>query len=86
MPMPMNAASLIGVSTTPLVAISFPQATRHFVGAIVLGDFLANEDDIGIALDFFGKRLVEGFAVFDEGHNLKSEDCSMQWTSGRRHA
>ena len=33
-----------------------------------MGDFLTHEDDVGIALDFLGKGLVQGVAVFDEWH------------------
>ncbi len=80
-PMPMKAASLIGVSTTLLSPNLFHKTARHFVGAVVLGDLLADEDDVGIAFDFLGKRLVEGFAVFDEGHN--SRRCRIARLQGR---
>ena len=69
--MPMNAASLIGVSTTRLSPNRFHKPAGHFVGAIILRDLLADEDDVGIAFDFLGKCLVESVAVFDEGHDSK---------------
>ena len=59
----MKPASLIGVSTTRLSPYFFQQAFGDLVGAVVLGDFLAHEDDVGVALDFLGEGLAEGFAV-----------------------
>ena len=46
-----------------LVAELFPQALGDLVGAVVLGDFLADEDDVGVALDFLGEGVVQSFAV-----------------------
>ena len=41
-----------------LVAVFFPEALGDFVGAVVLGDFLADEDDVRVALDFLGEGLA----------------------------
>ena len=58
----------------PLVAKSLPETACHFVGPVVLGDLLADEDYVRIAFDFLGKRLVKCFAVFDEGHDSRMRD------------
>ncbi len=50
------------------IAETFPEAFGDFVGAVVFGDFFAEEDDIGIALDFFGEGVAESFAVGDLRH------------------
>ena len=51
-----------------LAAEAFPEALGDFVGAVVFGDFLAHDDDVFIALEFFGEGVVEGLAVGDDGH------------------
>ena len=51
-----------------LAAPFFPEALGDFVCAVVLGDFLAHEDDVFVARHFFVKGLVECVAVFDECH------------------
>ncbi len=51
-----------------LISEAFPEAFGDFVGAVVFGDFFAEEDDIGIALDFFGECVAESFAVGDLRH------------------
>ena len=37
-------------------------ALADLVGAVVLGDFLAHEEDVLVALHLLGHRLAEGFA------------------------
>jgi len=59
----------------PLVPEFFPKTPCHLVGAVILGDFFADEDDIGIAFDLLGERLVESISVFDEWHGSGSPKC-----------
>ena len=50
---------------TPLV----PEALGHFVGTVVLGDFLSHHHDHGVAGDFFIEGFTDGVAVGDSaGH------------------
>ena len=55
------------------VAEAFPQALGDFVGAVVFGDFLAHEEDVFVALEFFGEGVVEGLAVGDDGHRERGK-------------
>ena len=65
-PMPMKPASLIGVSTMRLGPYFGQQAFGDFVGTVELGDFFAHDDDVGVAFDFLGEGVAEGFAVGDD--------------------
>jgi hypothetical protein len=38
---------------------------------------------VRIAFGFLGKRLVKGFAIFDEGHKSVNADCSMGRQMGK---
>jgi hypothetical protein len=38
------------------------QALAHLVGALIFGDFLAHQEDLGIAAHFLGHRIAQGFA------------------------
>ena len=44
------------------------QAAAHLVGALIDADFLAHEEDVGVALHLLAEGLVEGVAVGDDGH------------------
>src|SRR5205085_11154518 len=48
------------------------QSLAYFVSAVVFGDFLAHQENIRIALEFFGERFVERLAVGDFSHALSS--------------
>ena len=61
--MPINPASLIGVSTNALVAEFLPKTFGDFVGAIVLGDFFPKDQDVLVALNFFGQGVFERLTV-----------------------
>ncbi len=52
-----------------LVPVFGPQAFGDLVGAVVLGDFLADNDDILVALDLLGEGLVQRGAVINEWHD-----------------
>ena len=65
---PEKPVSLIGVSMIRLGPNFFSRPLADFVGAVVLGHFLAHEHDAIVALHFFGEGLVEGFAVGQGGH------------------
>ena len=54
----------------PLRSETFEQALAHFIGAVVFGDFLAHQEDIRIALQFFGERFVERLAISNFSHAL----------------
>ena len=45
------------------VAPFVPQAFRDLVGTVVLGDFLAHDDDVRVALEFFIESFPDGVAV-----------------------
>ncbi len=51
-----------------LVAELVEQALGHLVGAVVLGDLLAHEEDVRVPLHLLAERLVEGLAVGHHGH------------------
>ena len=53
-----------------LVAEALPKSLSDFVGAVVLGHFFSDNDDILIADNFLGERVVEGFAVGDQRHSV----------------
>ena len=83
-PIPIKAASLIGVSTILLSPNLFHRpGVTLYARPVVLSDLLANEDHVRIAFDFLGKRLVKGFAIFDEGHKSVNADCSMGRQMGK---
>jgi hypothetical protein len=54
-----------------LVAPLFPQAFGHLVGTVVLGDFLAHDDDVPVAGQFFIEAFSKGLTVGEcAGHVL----------------
>ena len=55
------------------VAEALPESFGHFVGAIVTGDFLANDDDIFVAHDFLGEGVVDCFAIGYLWHGADSK-------------
>ena len=63
MPMPANPSSEIGVSMTRRGAEPVEHPLADLVGAVVLGDLLAHQEDAVVALHLLGHRLVEGLAV-----------------------
>ena len=48
------------------------QTLADFVSAVVFGDFFAHQEDVRIALQFFGERFVERLAISDFSHALRS--------------
>ena len=52
----------------PLRPEAIEQTLADFVGAVVLRDFFAHEEDIGIALEFFSERFVQRLAISDLPH------------------
>ena len=51
------------------VAPLFPEAFGDFVGAVVLRDLFAHEDDVRVSSEFFIKAFAEGFTVGENaGH------------------
>ena len=59
---------MIGVSTTRLGAEFLQKALRNLIGALILGDLLAHDEDIGVAAHFFGHRIAKRFADADGDH------------------
>ena len=55
-----------------LRAVFGEEALGDLVGAVELGDFLAHDDDVGVAVEFLGHGVAESFAVGDERHGAKS--------------
>ena len=52
-----------------LVAPFFPKTFGDFVSTVVLGDFFAHQDDLGIAGEFFVEAFTKGFTVGENaGH------------------
>ena len=45
-----------------LRTVAVPHTLRHLIGTIVLGDFFADEEDVGVALDFVAHGAVDGLA------------------------
>ena len=64
-PMPAKPCSVIGVSTTRCGAEFLQQALGDLVGALILGDFLAHDEDVLVAAHLLGHRLVQRLA---DGH------------------
>ena len=54
-------------------AVLGQHALGDLVGAVELGDFLAQQDDVRVALDFLGHGGPEGFAVGDDGHGREEK-------------
>ena len=52
------------------VAPLVPEPLGDLVGAVVLSDFLAHEDDVFVASELFVKGFAEGVAVFDFAHGV----------------
>src|SRR3712207_4198465 len=44
------------------------QALAHFIGAVVLRDFLPHEEDVRVALQLLSKRFLERLAICDLAH------------------
>src|SRR5262249_25416503 len=45
------------------------QALRDLVGTVVVADLFSHDEDALVALHLFTHRLVERFAVADDGHD-----------------
>jgi len=52
----------------PLIPELSQQAFRDLIGAVVLGDLFADQEDVGVAFHLFTESLVEGLAVGNDGH------------------
>ena len=74
MPMPAKPSSEIGVSMTRRGAEPLEHPLADLVGAVVLGDFLAHQEDAVVALHLLGHRLVRGFAIGKDRHD---HSCGM---------
>ena len=63
--MPMPAKPFLGDRRVddPARAELVEHPLADLVGAVVLGDLLAHQEDAVVALHLLGHRLVEGFAV-----------------------
>ncbi len=53
-------------------AVFGQKAFGDLVRAVELGDFLAHDDDVRVAVQFLGHGVAESFAVSDDGHCGKS--------------
>ena len=53
----------------------FEHAGRHLVGAVVLRDFLAHEEDVFVAVHLLGHSGTEGFSELDDWHRFSH--CSV---------
>ena len=60
-----------------------PEAFGHFVGAVVLGHFLAHEDDVFVAGKFFVEAFTERFAVGQDAGHLRDGDGGVVGRIGR---
>ena len=67
-PTPAKPCSVIGVSMTRLAPNSCRQTLGNLVGTLVLGDFLAHDEDIFIGAHFLGHGIAQRFA-----HGLADE-------------
>ncbi len=69
-PMPMPAEPFLGDRRVddPAGAEAGEHPLADLVGAVVLGDLFAHEEDAVVALHLLGHRLVQGFAVGNDGH------------------
>ena len=54
------------------------QALADLISALELPHLLTHEDDVGIAFQFFGQRLIDRFAVGDEWHRWVVHSCAIQ--------
>ena len=60
-PTAAKPSSVIGVSTTR-VAELLPEPTRHLIGAVVLGDLFAHDEDVLVSDYFLAERLIQRVA------------------------
>ena len=58
----------------PVGAEFLEQALAHLVGALVLGDLLAQQEDVGIAPHLLGHGVPQGFAYRDLRHRRPPSD------------
>ena len=63
MPTPAKPHSAMGVSITRFSPNFSQHALRHLVGALVVADLFAHEEDALVALHLLGHRLVERFSI-----------------------
>ena len=61
-PTPAKPCSVIGVSTTRRGAEFLQQALRDLVGALILGDLLAHDEDVLVAAHLLGHGVAQRFA------------------------
>ena len=54
-------------------AKAIEQTLAHFVGAVVLRHFLAHEEDVRVALQFFRERFVQRLAIGNLSHAFASD-------------
>ena len=70
-PRPEKPASLIGVSMHAPRAELVEHPFGDLVGAVVLRDFLAHEEDVLVALHLLGHGGAEGFSEVDDWHSQR---------------
>jgi uncharacterized metal-binding protein len=46
------------------------QSGAHFVRPLILGDFFAHQENIGITLQLFSERFIQRLAIRDFSHDL----------------
>ena len=68
-PRPEKPASLIGVSMMRLGPNLFEHPFGHLVRAVVLGDLLAHQEDVLVALHLLGHGGAEGFSELHVWHS-----------------
>ena len=49
---------------------AFEQTLAHLVGAVILRDFLAHEENIRVTLELLSERLVQRLAIRDLPHDF----------------
>ena len=62
MPTPAKPCSVIGVSITRARAEFLQQALGDLVGALIFGDLLAHDEDVGVAAHFLGHGVAQRLA------------------------
>ena len=77
--MPAKPPSAIGVSMTRLVAELLEHPLADLVGALVVADLLAHEEDAVVALHLLDHRLAQGLA---ESERRASRAVLAQYAKG----
>jgi hypothetical protein len=73
--MPMNPASLMGVSTMRSSPHFSQRPSGHFVGTVVLSDFFTHDDDHRVAGEFLIEGFTEGVTIGElAGHGKEKRN------------